>query len=264
MRCPDAELLRAAFHIVILCQHGIATQVVDFREVHHHSGSVLWIPPGTVHERTPAIQGMAVCFTSAFLGFEQMGAAERAGATIPEGTMGGAWNLQGSDLDDVEAMIRVLNSEYTRLVNGPTGLGRIRGDAMLRHLLIALVQRIHSVPRERDVFETTHPVARRFVEMAELNFCRRHTVAAYAAALGYSARTLQRVCYEEIGVTPRQYIDNCIAEEAERLLTLTELSIAAVGRSVGFNDAANFSKFFQRQTGQTPGAFRRSLCCRND
>lgn len=268
-RCPDAELLRATFHIMVLCRQGAASQVIDFREQRHHPGSLLWIPPGVVHERTPAFQGSAVCFTSAFLGSglaelteaaaPSAGTSARPAVPSPNGAIGGSWNLQGDDLADIDAMIHVLGREYLRLLDSPTGIVRVRGDAMLRHLLIALIERVQAVPRERDASEVTHPLVRRFIEMVELHFSRLHTVEDFAAVLGCSTRTLQRLCYEEIGVTPRQFIDVRVAEESERLLTLSQIPIAAVARTVGFADAANFSKFFQRQTGQTPGAFRRAM-----
>ena len=249
-RCPDAELLRASFHIMVLCTGGNDTQVVDFQDVHHRPGSLLWIPSGTVHERVPAIQGRAVCFTAAFLS---------PGSPQISSPVGGMWNLQGSDLDEVTALVTVLDNEYARYVSGPTGAVQARSLPLLRHLLCALVMRVQSVPRERAASNAVNPVVRDFLDMVEAQCCTMHTVEEYAAALGYSARTLQRVCYEEVGTPPRQVIDERVSAEAERLLALTDMPVAAVAHTVGFGDAANFSKFFQRQTGQTPGSFRRQL-----
>lgn len=250
VRCPEADLLRATFHILVLCTGGAATQIVDFREVHHRSGTLLWIAPGTVHERVPAIEGTAVCFTSAFLtpGTPQIGSPA-----------GGMWNLQGPDLDDVKALVAVLDNEYNRYVLGPTGEGLAHSVPLLRHLLCALVMRVQSAPRERVAAGSSNPVVVDFLEMVESKCCTMRTVEEYAAALGYSPRTLQRLCYEEVGAPPRQVIDERLSAEAERLLALTDMPVAAVARAVGFADPANFSKFFQRQTGQTPGAYRRQL-----
>ena len=102
VRCPEAELLRATFHILVLCQGGAATQVVDFREVHHRPGSLLWMTPGTVHERVPGIEGTAVCFTSSFL------------SPTSSQAIGGTWQLEGADRDDVQALVAVLGHEYDR------------------------------------------------------------------------------------------------------------------------------------------------------
>lgn len=248
VRCPDAELLRATFHIVVLCTGGAATQIVDFREVHHRPGSLVWIAPGTIHERVPAIEGTAVCFTSAFVS---------ASSPRTSGSAGGKWLLQDDDLSDVKALTAVLDNEYNRYVMGPTGEGQSQSVALLRHLLCALVMRVQSVPSERIASASSNPVISEFLEMVDAQYCTMRTVEEYAAALGYSPRTLQRLCYDEVGAPPRQVIDERVSAEAERLLTMTDMSVAAVARTVGFADPANFSKFFQRQTGQTPGSFRR-------
>ncbi len=46
--------------------------------------------------------------------------------------------------------------------------------------------------------------------------------------------------------------------EAQRLLAHTDLPVATIGRALGFSEATNFGKFFTRQTGNTPGDFRRT------
>ncbi len=61
------------------------------------------------------------------------------------------------------------------------------------------------------------------------------------------------------GETPKGFIDKRVVLEARRLLAHTEMPIGRVGAAVGFPDAANFSKFFQQHTDQTPAAFRAEL-----
>jgi AraC-like DNA-binding protein len=245
-RCPDDLPVRAAFHILTLCEEGTATQVVDGSEHRHQPGSVLWIPPDTPHRMVPLLTGVAVCFTSAFAG-TQLG--ERAG---------GSWDLGPHHLRDVQGLVGVLRSEYLHYVDEQTGPELRGGDVVLHHLLLALLTRLQALPRRAAAAEAGHPVARRFLEMVETSCRTMRRVEDYAEALGYSTRTLQRVCYEQMGAAPRDIIDERIAAEAQRLLASTDLPVSAIGRWVGFSDAANFSKFFQRLTGATPGEFRRT------
>jgi AraC family transcriptional activator of pobA len=44
--------------------------------------------------------------------------------------------------------------------------------------------------------------------------------------------------------------------EAQRDLAYTTLSIKQIGLDLGFADAAYFTRFFQRETGLTPSAWR--------
>ncbi|CAM5672228.1 AraC family transcriptional regulator OS=Streptomyces tendae OX=1932 GN=GUR47_02155 PE=4 SV=1 [Streptomyces tendae] len=61
------------------------------------------------------------------------------------------------------------------------------------------------------------------------------------------------------GETPKGFIDSGVVLQAKPLLAHTEMPIGRVGAAVGFPDAANFSKFFQQHTDQTPAAFRAEL-----
>ena len=44
--------------------------------------------------------------------------------------------------------------------------------------------------------------------------------------------------------------------EAKRLLAFGDLTVAQCAARLGFDDTANFGKFFERGAGCTPGAFR--------
>nr|WP_280714772.1 helix-turn-helix domain-containing protein [Kitasatospora sp. MAP5-34] len=60
------------------------------------------------------------------------------------------------------------------------------------------------------------------------------------------------------GRSAKQLADARVALQAQRLLAHTDLPVAAIGRALGFTEATNFGKFFARETGRTPGGFRRA------
>ncbi|MFJ9846920.1 helix-turn-helix domain-containing protein [Kitasatospora sp. NPDC101155] len=57
-------------------------------------------------------------------------------------------------------------------------------------------------------------------------------------------------------MSAEQFLDQRILLEAKRLLAHTDLPVARCAERLGFEDAANFSTFFRRQTGQTPSRWR--------
>ena len=69
-------------------------------------------------------------------------------------------------------------------------------------------------------------------------------------------RTLTRACLAATGRSAKQVIDDRAALEARRLLACTELPIAEVGQRLGFAEPTNFGRFFHREVGCSPGAFR--------
>jgi AraC-like DNA-binding protein len=82
-------------------------------------------------------------------------------------------------------------------------------------------------------------------------------VADIAAALGYAPRTLSRACLAATGRTAKQLVDERVFLEARRLLVHTDSTVAGVGAALGFSEPTNFTKFFVRMSGRTPGAWRR-------
>ncbi|MFO0598782.1 MAG: helix-turn-helix transcriptional regulator [Myxococcaceae bacterium] len=96
----------------------------------------------------------------------------------------------------------------------------------------------------------------RFRLEVERHFRRTHEVAAYAAILRCTTRTLTRHCVAQTGQAPKVLIDERVALEARRSLAHEETPVAALGDELGFLAPTQFVKFFKRVTGETPGRFR--------
>ncbi len=71
-----------------------------------------------------------------------------------------------------------------------------------------------------------------------------------------SVRSLQRRLLE-IGLTHRRLLDEVRFEAACHMLERTETSLAQIASNLGYADPANFTRAFERWTGQTPSAYRR-------
>lgn len=50
-----------------------------------------------------------------------------------------------------------------------------------------------------------------------------------------------------------------IVAEAQKLLTHTDHSVAAIAAALGFDDASYFCRYFKKYVRQTPLAFRQAL-----
>lgn len=76
-----------------------------------------------------------------------------------------------------------------------------------------------------------------------------------AKALALSSRTLSRRLAEE-GTSLRQLHNDCRCSIAKNLLSQKNMTIGQISLQLGFSDEANFSRFFKRQTGQSPTSYR--------
>ncbi|WP_187283448.1 AraC family transcriptional regulator [Streptomyces sp. t39] len=82
------------------------------------------------------------------------------------------------------------------------------------------------------------------------------TVESLATRAGVSRALFAKRFTKLMGRPPLAYLTECRMDEAEALLTDTDLSIAQIGRSVGYADAFGFSAAFKRHKGLSPSTFR--------
>ena len=86
---------------------------------------------------------------------------------------------------------------------------------------------------------------------------RSHKPAAfYATELGISPTHLNRIVKAATGLGTHEMIAQRLADEAKRELVFTFGSAQEISYRLGFADPAYFSRFFVKQTGQTPRAWR--------
>lgn len=157
---------------------------------------------------------------------------------------------------------QALTEAFKRMIDDakPAGTAAPAVNALLRSQLYALLIRLHlarslSMPEEH--FE---PMVlqryRRYRLAVEQEYPRWHQVAQYARHLGCSHKSLSRSTLEVADMSAKSMLVNRIVLEAKRLLVYTVLPVSVIGDQLGFAEATNFVKFFRRETGSTPGAFR--------
>lgn len=96
--------------------------------------------------------------------------------------------------------------------------------------------------------------------LIERDFAQPLTVVDLASAAGLSHRTFLRRFHAATGHAPASYLQQLRVEKARGELERGSGSTAAVAWSVGYQDAAAFSRVFKAVTGLTPGAYRARFC----
>ncbi|UOE39567.1 helix-turn-helix domain-containing protein [Chryseobacterium oryzae] len=81
-------------------------------------------------------------------------------------------------------------------------------------------------------------------------------INAIADALFISHKHLTDTLQQETGHHPCYFYDDKIIEKAKDLLLNSEQSVSEIAKLLTY-DPSNFSKFFKKFTGQTPGEFRK-------
>ena len=245
-RVDTAELAapqRPSFEAFLLFRTAGGTHTVDFAPIEAASGRMVRIRPGqTMRWDTdgtfdailimaePAVPGPVAWFP---------GDAAHC-------------DLDRRAADSAEQLVRVIRNQQAAFADNEPG------RRLMRHLfeaLAALFEHAAQGPAKQrlpDAFVA-------FRSALESDLRRWHHVSDYARELGYSARTISRACRSATGLSAKRVLTDRLVLEAKRMLVHTEAPAADIGHELGFTDPTNFSKFFARNTGQSPGVFRRHV-----
>lgn len=98
----------------------------------------------------------------------------------------------------------------------------------------------------------------KFMKLVHFNFRKEQRLGFYAEQLFVTPKYLITVCKNVSGKTPGTLIAEAILAESKLLLALPEQNISTVSAALGYSSVAAFSKFFRKQTGASPSAFRKN------
>ena len=230
---------RTLGHLLIVPSTGSGEHCVDFEAVpvevdsvvHVQPGQVHGFPPGQRYEADVIVVDPLVCPVGLFEPWRPM-------PVVPLGPIAGIARAVTADL--VAEQRRTDHNDDIMIA--AAGL-------LLRHLARIAAAGASRPRQQLDAF----------LADLEQRFWQTRNVADYADGLGTSTKTLARQAATALNLTPKDVIDRRVALEAKRCLAVDDASIAEVGRSLGFSEATNFTKFFARMTGTTPHEFRDQL-----
>ncbi len=102
-------------------------------------------------------------------------------------------------------------------------------------------------------------VLRNFRKLVEQHYTTLHMPKDYAALLYITPNHLNALCKDLLGKPAGEVIRDRILLEAKRLLVNAALNISEIAWQLNFADNSYFTKFFKKQTGTTPEAFRKAV-----
>ncbi|HEX2560767.1 helix-turn-helix domain-containing protein [Phenylobacterium sp.] len=203
-------------------------------------------PPGVVphFELSSGAEGLVVLAVGAALGelvpAEDLAALARPLViSPPEGAAG-----------QMAAAFGFLQGEFAR---GEAGRRSGLRAGYLR--IVSLIARAAEDVSEGRLSADAELVAR-FRALVEQRYREHEPLEAYGQALGVSLARLSRACRRATGKAPLALVHERVMLEARRGLTFGAMSVSELAGSLGFADAAYFSRFFQKRMGVAPSAFR--------
>ena len=96
----------------------------------------------------------------------------------------------------------------------------------------------------------------RFSQLIDVAFSHQPPLDYYADKLGISVAHLNALCRQLTNHSALALIHARLGLEARRHLIYTSMPVKDIAEALGFSDPAYFTRFFKRQTGLSPAAFR--------
>ncbi|PYC87424.1 AraC family transcriptional regulator [Streptomyces tateyamensis] len=246
---------RHSFYEIALVSSGTGTHVVDLERLPLLPPTLYVIAPGQVHHwEVSGLTGWVLIFNEDFL----LSHPEDADAlrTLAE--------RPGLDLDpdreaQFEAVLSAMHEEYR--AGEP---GSVAVLACYLHILVLLILRGRGAVAHPAGPDRAGDLAARFTRLAARPGSREQSVGALARELGVSAAHLHEAVKRATGRTPGQLVRDRHTLEAKRLLLASDLTIRQIAERVGFGDPSYFCRFFRRESGVSPGEFRRAARAARD
>lgn len=141
-------------------------------------------------------------------------------------------------------------------------LVNLRSISVLRsylHILLTQLNRLYVIKHSDETSSKSSLLIRQFNELVSKYFVSEHSVQYYAHRIGVTTNHLIDTIKEATGSSPGSIIRHKLILEAKRILVHSNATAAEISYRLKFEDASYFGRFFKRETGMTPIAFRQKM-----
>ena len=247
---------RLAFTEILLTTAGEGTVWLDDHRSRVEPNTVLFTSPGQVRRwQVDGLEGLCLFFVDEFIEswFADPLFLSRLAFVRPP-RAGDSLRLEPAEARRLRERLDTMQGEIRQLRNDSADVLR----AVLAEVLIQL-NRWYAVSYRRDPDTRANPLILGFRRLVEEQVRRHHRLAWYAEALHVTPGHLNHLAHRHLGCPAGRFIRDRLIVDAKRLLIGPDLTAAQVARALGFRDAAYFGRFFRRETGRSPGRFRREV-----
>jgi AraC family transcriptional activator of pobA len=246
------ELHRHDFFYILALKKGTGAHAIDFTPYDICDNSFFFTRPGQVHqlELKAGSTGYLMVFKADFY--------------YPNDKMSkqllrkaGNVNFYQLDGDGGKKLFSILNYIFQEYTDKQEGYQEVI-KANLGILFIELVRQ-NSKSLSKNVNLYTQQRLEEFLELLETHISRHKQVSYYADRLNLSPYQLNAITKTTLGKTCSELINEHIILESKRYLLATANQVNQLAYHLGYEDVSYFIRFFKKNTGYSPEAFRHNF-----
>ncbi len=244
---------RDNFYVTFWVTEGMGAYYIDFQQYAIKPNTLIFIAASQIHywEISKNAKGYGVPFEEGLI--DLFGLKDFLSSLNLFNFMEGAsvLHLEGQNADSVNRIFENLYSEAHS-----KEFGRNQLLASLMQIFFIKAQRLLPNADGNRKLTAGEKLVRDFMRLVQQKAMTEHEVAFYASELSVTQGHLTELVKTITGATAGELIRRRLVLEAKRLLAHSDLSVEQVCEQINFQDASYFSRFFKRETGESPRSFR--------
>jgi AraC family transcriptional activator of pobA len=248
---------RHDFYEILLLTEGSGIHTIDFQEYHVKPNSVFFLSPGQIHslQLSQDIKGYIFVFTSEFYLLNKQDKNKLLELPF-------FYNIANSyrplylEVTDANSLVdffkKAVEENDKNMEDSP--------DLIRSFLDIILISCSRLYPEStNEKSKKSSLLVKRFKQLIEEKFHQNLSVKDYAELLSVTPNHLSETVKTLTGRTSTDLINDKMILEVKRMLMHTDLTVSEVAYQLNFSDQSYFSRYFKKNTGQTPIEFRNNL-----
>jgi len=242
---------------VILLEEGVAQVKIDFTTFSFQDPALIFVSENqllNIQSQTNSLKGIMLCFSSNFFCIKLNRSETFCDAVIFNTTKPPYILLD-------QAVIQKINYLITAMHNELHEANEFQEEIITSQLktLLLYASKIKLKQFGEVNLSSLSPLVTDFQHLLDQEYEREHQVQFYASRLNISQKGLNKVVKKELGRTVGELIKEKLVIEAKRALYTKKLSVKEIAFKLGFSDPAYFSRFFKKETTQSPKEYAELL-----
>lgn len=248
------DLHRHDFFLIMVLEKGAGDHEIDFIPYTLCDHSVFLMRPGQVHKHTikAVSKGYLIQFKPDFYPSSDTQALPFFRRSFNQNF----FQLETHRIQKLLAISRAIFEEENAKQEGYQQI-------IKANLSIFLIE----LSRQTDLLNTSkshqklysQEILEEFLALLDTHISEHKQVSEYANRLNLTTYQLNAITKATLGKTCSDLIKEHVILEAKRLLLATPNQVKEIAYQLGFDDISYFIRFFKKQTGLTPEAFRHNF-----